>query len=108
MRPRKDTNMQEIMRIGDEFVPADDDLKDIGHASTEITDVAQKYKADVLAIIGKGDKHHLVAQHYQNGGELEKDIIKAVSLVQTIAHTYEASAIDIAEIIKAVVAEEEE
>ena len=97
--------MQEIMRIGDEFVPADDDIKDIGHAIEEITDIAQKYKADVLAIIGKGDTHNLVAQYHVDTTTLEEDLVKIISLVETIADTYKVDANNIAEAIKMVVNE---
>ena len=107
MTGKGDTHMQQIMRIGNEFVPVDDDIKDIAHASTEITDVAHKYKADVLAIIGKGEDHHLVAQHHANGGMLQDDIIKAISLIETMANTYQVNAADIADAIKLVIEEGE-
>ena len=100
--------MQQIMRIGNEFVPADDDLKDIGQASTEITDIARKYKTDVLAIIGKGDDHNLVAQHHMRDTLLEEDLIKVVALVETIADTYKVNATQVAEAIKYVVEKESE
>ena len=32
--------MQQVMRIGDEFVMADEDIKDISHTSTEINNTA--------------------------------------------------------------------
>lgn len=99
--------MQEIMRIGNDFVPADNDIKDIVHASTEITDVAHKYKTDVLAVIGKGDEHHLVTQHHARDTMLQDDIIKAISLVETIAGTYNVNAADVADAIKLVVEEGE-
>lgn len=98
--------MQQIMRIGDEFVLADDNLKDIGQASTEITDVAHKYKTDVLAIISKGDDHNLVAQHHEHDTLLEQDVIKAIVLVDTIADTYKVDATQVAEAIKMVIEEE--
>ena len=95
--------MQEIMRVGDKFVPADDDIKDISHTSTEIMDVARKYKADVLAIVGKGDKHTLVTQHHENETELWQDVIKLIALVQSMADTYDVDAVDIVEIIKFII-----
>ncbi len=98
--------MREIMRIGDEFVVADNDIKDISKAGTEITDVAQRYKTDVLAVICKGDKHSLVTQyHEKDTAELSEDIVKAVSLVYTIADTYSVDAIDVAEMIKIIIEE---
>lgn len=97
--------MQEIMRIGDNFVPTDDDIKAIGHASTEITDVARKYKTDVLAVVGKGDGHHIVTQYHETNTMLETDIIKAISLVESIAETYNVDAKDIADAIKIVIDE---
>ena len=98
-----DTRMQEIMRIGDTFVPADDDIKAIGHASTEITDVSKRYKTDMLAIISKGDTHSLVTQYHENDTQLGDDIIKAASLVNTMADTYNVEATEIADTIKAIV-----
>ena len=104
-RERK-ISMREIMRIGDEFVVADNDIKDISKAGTEITDIAQRYKTDVLAVICKGDKHSLVTQyHEKDTAELSEDIVKAVSLVYTIADTYSVNAIDVAEMIKIIIEE---
>lgn len=99
--------MQEVMRIGDEFVVADEDIKDVANASTEITDVAHKYKADVLAVIGKGDKHLLVAQNHEQETLLAEDLVKVVMLVHTMADTYDVDANDIADAIKYVVGEGE-
>lgn len=93
--------MQQIMRIGNDFVPADDDLKDIGHTNTAITDVAQKYQTDVLAVIGKGE-HNLVTQCRAADTQLEVDIIKLVLLVEAIANTYDVDADDIADAVKLV------
>lgn len=97
--------MQQVMRIGNDFVPADDNLKDIGRTGTEITDIARKYKTDVLAIIGKGDDHNLVTQYHEHDALLEQDLIKAITLVQAMADTYKAKATDIADAIKLVVEE---
>ena len=98
--------MQQIMRIGDDLVPVDEDIKDISNAGTEIHDVAHRYKTDVLAVICKGDKHSLVTQyHEKDTAELSEDIVKAVSLVYTIADTYDVDAIDIAEMIKLIIEE---
>lgn len=93
----------DVMRIGDEFVMADDDIKDIGHTSEEINNTASKYKTDVLAIIAKGDKHRLVTQHREHETELEQDIIKVVMLIYTIANTYEVDVCKVAEAIKFII-----
>lgn len=103
MRPRKDKYMQQVMRIGDEFVMADDDIKDVGHTSMEINKAAEKYKTDVLAIIAKGDKHRLVTQHHEHDTELEQDIVKVVMLLYTIANTYEVDVCKIAEAVKYII-----
>lgn len=105
---RERTQMQQVMRIGNEFVPADDNLKDIGCTSTEITDVARKYKTDVLAIIGKGDDHNIVAQYHEQETLLEQDLIKAIALVETIADTYKVNATQVAKAITYVVEKESE
>ena len=102
-----DKYMQQIMRIGDEFVVADDDIKDIGRTSTDITNAAKKYKADVLAIIAKGDKHSLVTQHHEHDTELEQDIVKVVMLIYTIANTYEVDVHKVAEAIQYIINEGE-
>lgn len=94
--------MQQIMRIGDQFVPADDDLNDIGHTGTAITDIARKYKTDVLAVIGKGDKHNLVTQHHEQDTELIQDVAKIVALIQTVADTYEMDATELADAVRLV------
>lgn len=107
MRPRKDKYMQQVMRIGDEFVMADDDIKDVGHTSIEINNAAKKYKTDVLAIIAKGDKHRLVTQHHEHDTELEQDIVKVVMLLYTIANTYEVDVRKIAEAVKYIIDEGE-
>ena len=99
--------MQQVMRIGDEFVVADDDIKDIGHTSEEINNTASKYKTDVLAIIAKGDKHRLVTQHREHETELEQDIVKVVMLIYTIANTYEVDVRKIAEAVKYIIDEGE-
>lgn len=99
--------MQQVMRIGDEFVLADDDIKDVGHTSVDITNAAKKYKTDVLAIIAKGDKHRLVTQHHEHDTELEEDIVKVVMLIYTIANTYEVDVCKIAEAIKYIIDEGE-
>ena len=90
------------MRIGDQFVPADDDLNDIGHTGTAITDIARKYKTDVLAVIGKGDKHNLVTQHHEQDTELIQDVAKIVALIQTVADTYEMDATELADAVRLV------
>lgn len=102
-----DKYMQQVMRIGDEFVMADEDIKDIGNTSTEINDAAKKYKTDVLAIIAKGDKHRLVTQHHEHDTELEQDIVKVVMLIYTIADTYEVDVHKVAEAIKYIIDEGE-
>ena len=101
------TYMQQVMRIGDEFVMADDDIKDVGHTSIEINNAAKKYKTDVLAIIAKGDKHRLVTQHHEHDTELEQDIVKVVMLLYTIANTYEVDVRKIAEVVKYIIDEGE-
>lgn len=98
-----DMHMQEVMRIGNEFVPADKDIKDVANTGTEIADVAKKYKTDMLAVIGKGDKHTLVTQYHETDVKLEADIIKTASLVQTMANTYNVNAADITDAIKIIV-----
>lgn len=99
-----DTYMQEVMRIGDKFVPADKYIKDISNASTEINEVAQKYKTDMLAVIGKGDKHQIVTQHHENMyTKLEEDLAKVISLVETVADSYNVDAIDVADAVKRVI-----
>ncbi len=95
--------MHEIMRIGDTFVPADDDMKDISHTSTEIIDIARKYKTDVLAIIGKGDTHNLVTQHHEGYTELWQDLAKIVALIQSMAEAYSVEATDIVDAIKFII-----
>lgn len=95
--------MQEIMRIGNELVPADKDIKDIMNASTEITDIAHKYKTDVLAVVGKGDKHNIVTQCRENDTTLADDVIRTTSLVQALADTYGENAEEIAATIKTIV-----
>lgn len=95
--------MQKIMRIGDEFVIADDDIKDIGHTGTEITDIARKYKTDVLAVIGKGDRHNLVTQHHENETELWQDLAKIIALIQSMAESYNVEATDIVDAIKFII-----
>lgn len=102
-----DKYMQQVMRIGDEFVMADEDIKDIGNTSTEINNTAKKYKTDVLAIIAKGDKHRLVTQHHEHDTELEQDIVKVVMLICTIADTYEVDVRKVAEAIKYIIDEGE-
>lgn len=102
-----DKYMQQVMRIGDEFVVADEDIKDIGDTSTKIVDVAKKYKTDVLAVIAKGDKHRLVTQHHEHDTELEQDIVKVVMLIYTIADTYEVDVHKVAEAIKYIIDEGE-
>ena len=91
--------MQQVVRIGDNFVPADDDIKDISHTSTAITDVARKYKADVLAVIGKGENYHVVTQYHEGDTKIEEDIIKALSLIESIAEAYGTTAMDITQLI---------
>jgi len=95
--------MQEIMRIGNDFVPADKDIKDIGNTSTEIVDVAHKYKTNVLAVISKGDKHNLVTQSNEDDTQLVEDVIKIISIIETIADKYNANANDIIDIIKLII-----
>lgn len=95
--------MQKVMRIGNEFVPADDDIQDVANAGTEITDIARKYKADMLAIIGKGDKHVLVAQNHEQDTMLMEDLVKIIMLIHTMADTYDVEVNDIADAIKYVV-----
>lgn len=102
-----DKYMQQVMRIGDEFVVADDDMKDIGKMSTDITNTAKKYKTDVLAIIAKGDKHSLVTQYHEHDTELEQDIVRVVMLIYTIADTYEVDVHKVAEAIKYIIDEGE-
>ena len=98
--------MQKVMRIGNDFVPVeDDDIEDIGHTCTQINDAAQKYKTDVLAVISKGDTHNLVTQYRQHDTMLVDDLVKVVSLIQSIADTYKINARDIAEMIKVVIKE---
>ena len=92
--------MQEIMRIGDQLVPADDDIKDIGHTGAEITDIAHKHKTDVLAVIGKGDRHTLVTRHHENDTELWQDVSKIIALIETTAKAYDTPTTDIVEGIK--------
>ena len=91
------------MRIGDQFVPADEDIKDIGHTGTEITDIAKKYKTDVLAVIGKGDKHNLVTQHHESDTELWQDLAKTIALIQSMAEAYDVEATDIVDAIKFII-----
>lgn len=99
--------MQQIMRIGNDLIPADDDIKDIGHASTDITDVAHKYKTDVMAVISKGDTHSLVTRCSEKEvTELGEDILKIIALVQTTADAYDADALDIVEMMKIILTEE--
>lgn len=101
--------MQDIMRIGDKFVPADEDIKDIGHTGTAITDAARKHKTDVLAIIGKGGtQHNLVTQYHEGETELWQDIAKAISLIQAMADTYEVNVMDITDVIKFIIEHEGE
>lgn len=96
--------MKEIMRIGDRLVPADQNLKDIGNASEEITNIAEKYKADVLAIIGKGDGRSIVAQHHEkNTKKLMEDIVKIITIIETIAEEYEVKTLDVIEAINFVI-----
>lgn len=99
--------MQEVMRIGNEFVIADDDIKDVSNTSTAITDAAHKFKTDVLAIIGKGDKHLLVTQSREQETLLADDIVKVILLIHTLADTYKVNARDIAEAINYVMKEGE-
>ena len=98
-----DKYMQQVMRIGDEFVIADDDIKDVGRTSIDITNAAKKHKTDVLAIIAKGDKHRLVTQHHEHDTELEQDVVKVVMLIYTIANTYEVDVCKVAEAIKYII-----
>ena len=95
--------MQQIMRIGDQFIPADDDMKDVGEAGTAITDIARKYKTDVLAVIGKGDKHNLVTQHHEGDTELWQDLAKTIALIQSTADAYSVEATDIVDAIKFII-----
>lgn len=92
--------MQEVMRIGDQFVMADDDVKDISHTGTDITDAAQKYKTDVLAVISKGDKHQLVAQHHERDTLLYEDIGRIIALIHATADIYNMDAIELMDAIK--------
>ena len=102
------TYMQEVMRIGDDFVMADDDIKDIGHTSTEITDVAKKYGTDMLAVVGKGERHNLVTiYHESTHTKLVEDLAKIITLVQTIAEAYEIEATQVADAIKILINEGE-
>lgn len=89
--------MQQVMRIGNTFVPADDDIKDIGQASNEMYEIAKKYKTDMLAVVGKGEKHNLVTQHHENETELWQDLVKIVALVKSMADAYKVDAVDIAD-----------
>lgn len=99
--------MQEIMRIGDKFVQPTEDIKDISKAGKEIVDAAHKYTADMLAVIGKGDEYNLVVQnHEQDETMLEQDIVKAITLVETIAENYGVDAAQVAEVIKLAIEEE--
>lgn len=92
--------MQQVMRIGDTFVQADDDIKDIVDASNEIYEIAKKYKTDMLTVIGKGDKHNLATQHHEGYTELWQDLAKSVALIKAIAKAYDVEEIDVAEAIK--------
>lgn len=98
-----DINMQELMRIGDKFVLADKDIKDIVSASTEITDVAKKYKTDVLAIIGKGSHQITTRRTEYKHTQLKQDLAKIVSLIETVANAYNADAIDVADAVKLII-----
>lgn len=95
--------MQEVMRIGDEFVVADDDIKDIGYASNDIADIARKYKTNILANISKGSKHNLVAKHYEDDTGLADDILKVIAIIDTLAKVYGVDAKEIASTIQKVI-----
>ena len=96
--------MQEILRIGNDLVPANKEIKDIGNTSVEITKIAEKYKTDVLAIIGKGEEYNLVAQHHEEKEyKLEKDIAKIISAIESISDLYEVDSKIIANVIKEVI-----
>lgn len=98
------THMQEIMRIGDEFVVADDDIKDIGHTSTEITDVAKKYNTDVLAVVSKGE-HNITTQCHNEDVKFEENMLRLVALILAFADTYKVDAVKVVELIKILVEE---
>lgn len=91
--------MQQVLCIGDNLVPVDDDMKDIADTSKAITDAAEKYKADVLAIISKGDTHSLVTQYHVDTTQLVTDIIRVCTLINALADTYNASAQEIMEAV---------
>ena len=95
--------MQEIMRIGDEFVLADEDIKDICSTSKEITNIAEKYKTDVLAVVGKGDEHHLTTIRHERQTKLEVDIARTISMIESIADSYDVNIKDVAEVIKLII-----
>lgn len=100
--------MQEVLRIGDQFVPANDDVKDIGKASTEITDIVKKYNADLLAVVGKGEGHNLVTAYHDDTHEkLVKDVTMIIALIQTIAEAYNTDAIEMVDVIKIIMKEGE-
>lgn len=98
---RRERKMQQLIQIGDKIVPANENLKDISLASKEITDVAEKYKTDVLAVICKEDGSNIVAQHREERiAELIKDIAKILSIIKAIADTYKVTVTDIVDAIK--------
>lgn len=100
--------MQKIIKVGDDLVPADKNIEDISHAANEMQNVSQKYKTDMIAVIGKGENHHIVAQYHEQDAELAADIDKTISLIQSISNNYGVDVKDVVKVIMAVICDEEE
>lgn len=96
--------MQRVLRIGNEMLPADDDIEAVGHTSTEITGIAKKYNTDVLAVVSKGE-HNITTQCHNEDVKFEENILRLVALILSLADTYNVDAVKVVELIKILVEE---
>lgn len=96
--------MQKVMRIGNEMMPADDDIEAVGHTSTEIVGVAKKYNTDVLAVVSKGE-HNITTQCHSEDTKFEENILRLVALILSLADTHKVDAVKVVELIKLLVEE---
>lgn len=95
--------MKEVLRVGNEFVEANDDIKDIAHVSTAVADIAHKHKVDILAVISKGLDSIVTQNHENDNTQLKEDLVRIISLIESLADTYNVPATNIAEVIKRVI-----
>ena len=100
--------MEQILQIGDKLVVVDDEVKDISEVSKKITEIAEKYKADVLAIISKSDNRNIVVHHKEKQiANLIDGIAKIMSIIEVMAKEYDVEIKDIVDVINFVMEERE-